>query len=159
FGSLQSEMQPAPSAGAPRPLKLLTYVQRYAYVLNSSWTLVPAASPIWVISSETKCQTVSGSGNGNPVCDTGAPRIVTEYAYTNSTATSLLPVSITTRNGDSSLTSTISRTYTSMGDVASETGPRTDVTQVSYTTYDNMRRKIFEIGPDPDGAGALPRSI
>ncbi|MBX3431161.1 MAG: hypothetical protein KF779_16360 [Hyphomonadaceae bacterium] len=157
FGSLEMEMLPAPSAGAPRPLRLLTYEQRFAYVKNAGGTLVPAATPQWVISTETQCQTVSGSGNDNPVCDSSARSIVTRYTYTNGTASSLLPSSITTDGG--TLEATISRTYTNAGDIASETGPRTDVVQVSYSTYDNMRRRIFEIGPDPDGAGSQPRTI
>ncbi|HYG27019.1 MAG TPA: hypothetical protein VD906_08940, partial [Caulobacteraceae bacterium] len=48
-------------------------------------------------------------------------------------------------------------TYNAQGDVSVTDGPRTDVTDVSYALYDAMRRKVMEIGPDPDGAGALLR--
>ncbi|HEX8301325.1 hypothetical protein, partial [Sphingomonas sp.] len=34
WGGITSEMQPAPSSGAARPLKLYDYVQKYAYVKN-----------------------------------------------------------------------------------------------------------------------------
>jgi RHS repeat-associated protein len=53
-------------------------------------------------------------------------------------------------------------TYNAQGDVVSIDGPRnnvTDVVDISYVTYDAMRRKKFEIGPDPDGGGALLRPM
>lgn len=157
-GLIQSEMQPAPTAGAPRPLKLYTYSQRFAYVRNAGGALVQAASPIWVIMSETQCQTVAGGVT--PVCDAAGPSTVTDYQYgPNGTATSLLPVSITTRAGNNAVTATRTMTYNDFGDVTSVDGPRTDVIDISFTTYDAMRRKVFEIGPDPDGAGPLPRTI
>ncbi|WP_204278149.1 hypothetical protein, partial [Escherichia coli] len=31
--------------------------------------------------------------------------------------------------------------------------------ETSYVTYDRLRRKVFEISPDPDGAGPLPRTM
>jgi len=46
-----------------------------------------------------------------------------------------------------------------LGNVTSVNGPRTDVIDVEYTTYDQLRRKVFEIGPDPDGTGDLKRQI
>lgn len=89
WGGLQSEMQPAPTSGAARPLKLYDYVQKYAYVKNSSGTLVAAATPIWVANSETDCQTVAGSSTAT--CDTGAQITVTTYEYgANGTVDNLL---------------------------------------------------------------------
>lgn len=89
FGAVQWEMQPAAGAGAPRLLKLYAYVQRYAYVRNASGGLVAAAAPIWLPSTETLCQTASGSGT--PTCDPGAPQTTTSYEYgPDGTADSLL---------------------------------------------------------------------
>lgn len=79
FGEVASEMQPAPSSGAARPLELYTYVQKSAYILNSGGTLVASGHPTWVIASETECQTVAGSNS--PVCDSGAQQKVTTYEY------------------------------------------------------------------------------
>lgn len=91
FGDLISEMLPAPSVGAARPLKLYTYVQKYAYVKNSGGSLVAAATQIWVPDTLTECQTVSGSGNGTPTCDSSAPQRVTTYEYlADGTANNLL---------------------------------------------------------------------
>jgi hypothetical protein len=88
-GGVLSEMDPAPSGGAPRPLKLTTWVQKYAYVTNGK-SLVAAATPVFVINSETECQTVQGANNSNPVCDTAAPQRITTYQYGDGMANSLL---------------------------------------------------------------------
>ncbi|THD36405.1 MAG: hypothetical protein E7773_07805 [Sphingomonas sp.] len=96
WGGTQWEMPPAPSAGAARPLKLYTYVQKYAYVKDSGGSLIAAATQIWVPDTITECQTVSGSGNGTPVCDTSAPQRVTAYEYaTSAVANNLLPRGMT----------------------------------------------------------------
>lgn len=80
-GGILSEMKPAPTAGAPRPLTLTTWAQRYGWVKNSSGAMVQQTSPIWRIATVTQCQTVAG-GNA-PTCDTaaGAPNTVTTFEY------------------------------------------------------------------------------
>ena len=78
-GGLLTEMKPAPTAGAPRPLKVLTYVQRYAYIKDAAGSLVQAAAPIWLPATETVCQTASWSNS--PTCDGGAPQTVTTFEY------------------------------------------------------------------------------
>lgn len=50
-------------------------------------------------------------------------------------------------------------TYDQVGNIISIKEPRTDIDQTQYTTYDLKRRKVFEIGFDPDGSGSLPRQI
>ena len=47
--------------------------------------------------------------------------------------------------------------YDTAGNQTMVEGPRTDVSDVSYFTYDNNRRRLFSIGADPDGAGSAPR--
>jgi RHS repeat-associated protein len=47
--------------------------------------------------------------------------------------------------------------YDAYGNVVSVDGPRTQLADISYTTYDNMRRKILDIGIDPDAAGSVKR--
>ncbi len=82
-------MQPSPSSGAARPLKLVTYTQKYAYVKNSGGTLSPAAAPAWLPDTETQCQTYAGSSTAT--CDTAAPITVTTYEYgANGAADNLL---------------------------------------------------------------------
>lgn len=88
-GGLLTEMKPAPTAGASRPLTIKTYVQKYAYIKNSGDSLVPAATPIWMLSTWTQCQTVAGSSA--TVCDSSGPQIVSTYQYGNDgTANNLL---------------------------------------------------------------------
>lgn len=89
WGGLASELDPASTPGAARPLKLSTYVQKSAYVLNSSGALVSTGQPIWLIDTETVCQTVPGSRT--LACDAGAPKTVTTYQYgADGTADNLL---------------------------------------------------------------------
>lgn len=78
-GLLLTEMQPAPSAGAARPLKVFTYVLKHAWVRSSGGGLTPAASAIRVPQSETVCQTAAGSNT--PVCDGAAVQTVVTYEY------------------------------------------------------------------------------
>ena len=87
-GGMLSEMKPAPSTGAARPLKLTGWVQKYAWYKNASGVLTQAATPVWVVASETQCQTAAGSSAA--VCDAGAPQRVTSYEYgANGTANNL----------------------------------------------------------------------
>jgi hypothetical protein len=79
-GAIKSEMQPAAAANEPRPLKLYTYDQKYAYIKNSSGTLVQAATPIWVLATETVCQTMDGA-DPDAACNAGAEQMVTTYEY------------------------------------------------------------------------------
>ncbi|MEQ7874295.1 hypothetical protein ABDK56_09870 [Sphingomonas sp. ASV193] len=78
-GGVLTEMDPAPSPGAARPLKVTTWVSRYPYFRNASGTLVAGPTPIWVVTTQTQCQTVAGSNT--PSCDAGAPQRVTSYEY------------------------------------------------------------------------------
>lgn len=120
-GGVLSEMQPAPTGGAARPLKLTTWVQKYPYYKNPSGTVVAGATPIWVISTVTECQTVAGSNS--PVCDSAGPQRVTTYEYgANGTANNLMVHGISvTADG------TTRRTcygYDALGNKIWETKPR-----------------------------------
>ncbi|NIJ64339.1 YD repeat-containing protein [Sphingomonas leidyi] len=89
WGGVTSELRPAPTVGAARPLKLNTYVQKYAYVKNAGGALVAAASPVWVSDTETICQTYAGSSA--LTCDPAAPITITAYEYgASGTADNLL---------------------------------------------------------------------
>jgi len=124
WGGTLSEMQPAPTSGAARPLKLYTYVQMSAYVKNSSGALVSTGVPIWVPSTVTQCQTVAGSSTA--ACDTaaGAPRLQTTYQYASgAVANNLLPRG------------------TEVKDLI------TGATRLTCTTYDPIGRKITETSP------------
>ena len=78
-GGVLSQIAPAPTSGAARPLKLNTYAQRWAWIKNASGVLVQSPDPVWLITSSTECQTAAGSNS--PVCDSAAPQTVTNYEY------------------------------------------------------------------------------
>lgn len=119
-GGLLSEMLPPPAAGGVRPLKLRTYVQKYAYVKNSSGTLVPSADAIWMLATETQCQTVTGGTT--PVCDVEARQVMTTYQYgADGTANNLL-VRGTEVTADSQTLRTC-YSYNDLGRRISETKP------------------------------------
>ena len=122
-GGVLTEMQPPPAPGAPRPLKLTTWVQKFAYYKNSSGVLAAAPTPVYVINSESVCQTVAGSGNGNPVCDAAAPKRVTTYEYgANGTANNLFVRGIVvTADGTSRRTC---YSYDNFGNRIAQTSPR-----------------------------------
>jgi len=117
-----SEMQPAPATGAARPLKLYTYVQKSAYVKNSSGALVANGLPIWMISTVIQCQTVAG-GN-TPACDTAGPRLQTTYQY----------------GGDGVADNLLVR-GTEVKDLA------TGVKRLTCFAYDTLGRKISQTNP------------
>ncbi|MFA5970639.1 MAG: hypothetical protein WC816_15525 [Sphingomonas sp.] len=79
LGQVLSEMEPAPSAGGARPLKLYSYAQKSAYIRNSSGGLVPANSSISMLISQVTCQTIAGSISAS--CDSAAPQVTTTFEY------------------------------------------------------------------------------
>ncbi len=80
-GALASVSFPAvavPNVGSVTPETVYTYVQRYAWVLNSSGSYVEAATPIWVRSTETYCRRSAMTSSG---CAAGAADEVTKTFY------------------------------------------------------------------------------
>lgn len=90
---------------------------------------------------------------GQPLTATDPTGLVTANTYNaaNYPATSVL--------NPSGINAITSFSYDAQGDVVSVDGPRTDVVDVTYATYDAMRRKRFEIGADPDAGGAQQRQM
>lgn len=152
-GFVLTETAPADSAGV-RPQTRYTYTALYPQVLNSSGQLVNAATPIYKLTRTSTCQTATSA---NPASCVGtAAETVTTYAYNTN---NLWLSSKIVAAGDNSVSATINYTYDNMGNLIMQKGPRTDVDDSRYTTYDALRRPVFEIGADPDGSGPLPRVI
>jgi len=126
-GGMLSEMQPPPVAGAPRPLKLYGYAQKYAYVKTSPSTYGAAATPVWVLTTETQCQTVM---NGNsPICDAAALKVVTTYDYgPNSGPNTLLLRGKVVDQGTGKLNLRTCYGYDQNGNKISETAPKAGLT-------------------------------
>ena len=73
---------------------------------------------------------------------------------------SFQPYSVTqTHGGSSPLSATTTYTYDNLGNVTVVDGPRTDVDDKVYKTYDLNRRVIFEIGVLPGGNGNPKRTV
>jgi len=124
-GGLLSEMAPAPASGGARPLKLFTYAQKYAYVLNSASALVPASTPVWVRATMIECQTAAGSST--PACDSAAPQRVTTYLYgADGTADNLLVHGIAVTADSQTLRTCYG--YDTLARRISETRPRAGLT-------------------------------
>jgi len=86
----------------------------------------------------------------------------TDYG-TSSTAPytykSFLPYRVTQTDGAGSLSVSTTYGYDVMGDVTVVDGPRTDVDDRSYRTYDANRRVVYEIGVLPDASGTPKRTV
>jgi len=93
------------------------------------------------------------------VCGAGARNRET-FNYTASTAISPTNFELesTVRDADQIAAAT-SFTYDVVGNVLSQKGPRIDVDDTRSTSFDVLRRKVFEFSADPDGSGALPRIV
>ncbi len=78
-GGLLTQVAPPPVGGAARPLRLLTYSQRYAWTMGAAGVRVQGSSPIWVLDGEVSCQTLPGSGT--PACDPAGPILNKSYEY------------------------------------------------------------------------------
>jgi hypothetical protein len=125
WGGTKSEMQPAPTTGAARPLKMYDYLQKYPYIRNSAGTLVAGPNQIWIPNSETDCQTVSGSSSA--VCDSGAQITVTTYEYgATGTADNLLLRGKVVTSGGVSLRTCYG--YDAQNNKIWETSPRAGLT-------------------------------
>lgn len=151
-GGLLSETLP-PDASGVRPQKRYTYSQLYPKTLNAGGQLV-SGPPVWRLTRASEC--VSASPSDPASCVGTASEKITVYDYGSN---NLFLMSKTDILGDGSTSRTVNYTYDYAGNLTSEDGPRIGANDVSYTTYDKLRRKIFEISPGPDEGGALPRII
>lgn len=102
--------------------------------------------------------------SGATACPSGTPTSVTTTDYGTSTTApktykTFLPYSITQTDGAGSLSATTIYTYDNAGNVIAVDGPLAGTVDVSYATYDPDRRKVCEIGVDPDGTGPLVRTM
>ena len=160
-GGVLTETGPADSAGV-RPQKRYEYSLLYPQIKNSA--NVPVNStPVWRLTKTSVCATAIST---NPASCVGTPsETITEYEYNTP---NLLLTKTTARAGgsnvslpysSSNLWQSTSYGYDSNGRQVWVDGPRTDVDDKSYTTYDVLGRPVFEIGVDPDGAGGLSRAI
>jgi YD repeat-containing protein len=147
-GGVLTETLPAAPNGV-RPQKRYSYAQFFSSYKNTSGTQTQNPTPIWLPTAISECRTLTS-------CAGTSDETVTSFAYgAQGTVGQLLRASMTVRAGDSSVVATTSYTYDANGDKLTEDGPLSGAADTTRWRYDSLRRVIGEIGPDPDGAGAL----
>jgi hypothetical protein len=143
-----------PTVNNVQPQKRYSYSQITPSLKSSTGGMVPQ-TPVWRLTGTSVCKTMTLA-----TCVGTADEIKTIISYgtdnTNPVYKNVLPVSVTTLGGDGA-NATLYYTYDNFGHVTSEKGPRTDVDDTRYTTYDMYGRPLMQIGADPDGAGLLRR--
>ena len=143
-GGVLTKTLPAGADGI-RPQIRYTYQQMSAQFRNSAGQTV-SGSPIWKAVSEATCRTQAS-------CTGTADELVTSYSYDGN----LLPTVTTKTQGTGAVLEVVARVYDAVGNVISVDGPATGTADTTYLFYDGARQLTGEIGPDPDGSGALPR--
>jgi hypothetical protein len=151
-GGVLTETGPADVNGV-RPQKRYTYTLMFAQVLNSTGALVDAATPVYRLTGISSCLTATAQSPAS--CVGTSQEHVTVYQYNNN---NLMLTKETQSDGTGAISASLAYTYDSYGNRVSVKGPRTDVNDTRYVTYDVLRRPVYEIGPDPDGAGPLRRA-
>lgn len=154
-GGLTSEVS-APDSSGNRSATYYDYTMFTPKVRNGAGVLVDS-TPVYKLTWIWSC-----SVNASP-CPAANLKSTT-FTYDINHNLRLLSETVSDGNAvlsqppsATNLYGTTTYTYNYAGFVTSIDGPRTDVDDVSYITYDHMYRPVFEIGPDPDGTGALKR--
>jgi hypothetical protein len=147
-GGLLTVTGPA-GANNVRPQTRNTYEQFTPKIKDASGALVNS-TPVWRLRRTETCASSTNS------CASTADESVTLYEYNHN---NLLLTAKTAKAGDASVSLTTAYGYDAFGNTVWVDGPRTDVDDRIYTTYDALRRPVFEIGADPDGAGPRARLV
>ena len=153
-GGMLTETLPASAAGGARPQKRNSYTQMYAWYRNSAGAIVQAATPVWKLTQTSECK--AGTA---PSCIGTSDETRTTYVYgTPGLANNLQLTSKTVAAGDGSVSATTAWTYDENGNKLTEDGPLPGTADTTRWRYDALHRVIGVIDPDPDAAGALPRT-
>lgn len=142
------------------PQTRYVYAQLTPYIKNSAGALI-ASTPVWRLTQTSSCRSATAT---NPASCVGTNlETTTDFEYNSpnlfltkktvrsGTANPSLPYSAT------NLWESTAYTYDDVGNLVAVDGPRIDVDDKTYTTYDLLRRPVYEIGADPDGSGSLKR--
>lgn len=151
-GQIKSVTLPEPASGAGRPQTRYGYTNYQAY-WNVGGTISPSGKPVSMLTSISSCSTGSA-----PSCVGSASESRTTMNYgpqTVGTANNLALVSATSLAGDSSISASTSYVYDIAGNIMKVDGPLSGSADTVRFFYDIAQRQTGEIGPDPDGAGAL----
>ena len=138
-GGVLTVKAPSPGAGVARPQTTYSYATYTPY--NSGPT-------VHRLSKVAQCALTSAS-----TCSGSASESVTEITYWGNW--DRVPSNITTRSGDSSVSSSTAITYTVQRLTMTVNGPLSGTADTTRTFYNDIGQVTGVIGPDPDGGGAL----
>ncbi|MDH4742519.1 hypothetical protein OMP43_00650 [Sphingomonas sp. CBMAI 2297] len=154
-GGVLTVTAPAPTTGATRPQTRYTYTSLQAY-FNKGSGIVASGEPVYRLTSVSQCQT-------GATCTGTADEVKTIIDYGPQVAgpgDNLLPVSVTTKAGDSSLSATTTTGYDNVGNAITVDGPLSGTVDTTRYRFDAARQLVGVTSPDPDGAGARkPRAV
>lgn len=146
-GLVTSITSPAATSGGIRPQQRFGYSSLQAYFKNASGTIAASGQPIAIQSSVSECQTTASCTN--LVDET---RTTSEFGSAG-VANNLNLTLMTTASGTGSVTATSSFTYDQYGNLLTVDGPLSGSADTTRMRYDNARRLVGVVKPDPDGAG------
>lgn len=118
-GGVLTKTLPADASGV-HPQTRYTYVQRYAWFLNSSSVMTRSTEPIWLLATESYCRTGAPSGAG---CAIAGDEVVTTYDYGPDSGPNNLWLRGTAVTADGQTLRTCYG-YNKFGDKVSQTSPR-----------------------------------
>ncbi len=134
-GGVLTVTAPAPTTGAVRPQTRITYVR-----VDSSG--VEGSVGVFMPKTISACQTLAS-------CANTAEEAKTSFVYGNNQNVA----SLTAATGNGSVSATTSFGYDAVGNVTSVDGPQPGSADQTIAAYDAARQPLWQIGPDPDGAG------
>ena len=149
-GGILTETSP-PNQSGIRSQTRITYAQFSARAKDANGGMMQL-EPIWKPIRISKC--LEASADNPASCVGTGQELVTNHDYEPN---NILLASTTVASGDGIASTTTSYIYDDIGNRVIVNGPRTDIDDVSYFTFDQLRRLVFEIGVDPDGAGPARR--
>jgi RHS repeat-associated protein len=135
-GGVLTVTAPEPTTGAVRPQTRTTYVQ-----VNSSG--VEGSVGVFKPKTISACQTSAS-------CAGTTDEAKTTFGYGNNQNVA----SVTAALGTGSVSATTAFTYDAAGNVTSVDGPQSGTADQTLAAYNAARQPLWQIGPDPDGAGA-----
>jgi RHS repeat-associated protein len=138
-GGLVTVTAPAATAGAVRPQT------RYVYSQLSG----AGGQIVHVPGRVSACTTLAA-------CTGTADEVRTTIGYEPA---NLLPETVTSGSGDAALAATVTSAYDRIGNLRTVDGPLAGAADTVRYRWDEARRRVGTISPDPDGAGPLrPRA-
>jgi RHS repeat-associated protein len=147
-GGVLTVTLPADPSGI-RPQTRFGYSPMQAYYYSGS-SIVASGQTNYSLTSVSSCRTL-GSCTGS----SDERKNVVDYGpQTSGVGNNLHLLSVTSKLGDGTLAATSTITYDSIGNAVTVDGPQSGAADQSMAAYNGARQPLWQIGTDPDGAGA-----